>query len=325
MNKLINCLSIIIFCLLIISCEEDPDVIDPDEVGIWKYYSTSNGLTNDDIRAIMQDQNGIIWVGTYGGGVCKYDNGNWSYIQVKNGLLDNRIYSIEEDEYGDIWIGTALGISVVSDEEIHNHETILGSYYLPLSLYSDSRGWMWIGTTTGILIFDYNDYYPIVFQNEDLNWIWDITEDNLNQVWFSTPGGALGYNEEENDFHLINMDDGLYSNNIHCILQDNWGNIWFGHQESERITRWNGSNFEYINLYNGYAYANVWSMVEDHNQNIWFTTANSGVICYDGVVPKTIGIKGGLKDTDIRCSMVDNEGNLWFGSDSLGIQIYVPE
>jgi ligand-binding sensor domain-containing protein len=66
-------------------------------------------------------------------------------------------------------------------------------------------------------------------------------------------------------------------------------------------------------------------MVEDNNLNIWFTTKNSGVIRYDGVIPRTIGIHSGLKDNDIRCSMLDNEGNLWFGSDSLGIQIYIPE
>ena len=324
MNKLINYFLIILSCSLMISCEEDTDVIDPDEVGIWKYYSTSNGLTNDDIRAIKQDRSGIIWVGTYGGGVCKYDHGNWSSIQERDGLLDNRIYSIAEDVNGDMWIGTAYGISIITDDGIISLETILDSYYIPLSLYSDSRGWMWIGTTTGIIIYDQSDFYPVSFVNDDFNWIWDITEDSEGQVWFSTTGGAISYNEN-NGLEIFTVDDGLYGNFVSCILQDSRGFIWFAHLETERITRWNGTNFEYINLLNGYSYANVWSMVGDHNRNIWFTTKNSGVTCYDGVIPKTIGIKGGLKDYDIRCSMVDVEGNLWFGSDSLGLQIYVPE
>ena len=324
MKKLINYFSIIIFCLLIISCEEDPDIIDPDEVGIWKYYNTSNGLTNDYITAIKQDRSGIIWVGTYGGGVCKYDNEQWSSIQVNGGLLDNHIYSIEEDVYDDIWVGTEGGISIIADEDILNLETILDSSFLPLSLFSDSRGWMWIGTTQGIIIYDFNDFYQYSDQDNDLNLIRDITEDNKGQVWLATQGGALYYNED-NGFNVLTVNEGLYNNYVQCIFQDSWGNIWFGHLYSKRITRWNGSYFEYINRLNGYNYAIIWSIVQDHRQKIWFTTNNSGVICYDGIIPETVEIKGGLKDTDIRCSMVDSEGNLWFGSKNHGIQIYLPE
>jgi len=325
MNKLINIILLLIFVSFIISCEEDPDVIDPDDVGIWKYYNTSNGLTNDDIRVIKQDHTGIIWVGTYGGGVCKYDNGDWSSIRARNGLLDDSIYSMTEDKYGDMWIGTAYGISIITDDGIINLETILDSYYIPFSLFSDSRGWIWIGTLNmGLIIYDQNDFIPISFTNEDFNYIWHITEDNLNQVWLATTGGALVFKEGDG-FYTITTEDGLYRNFTTCILQDSWGNIWFGHYESERITRWNGNNFEFINPFTGYDNTYVWSMVEDHKKNIWITTRRSGVICYDGVVPRTIGIQGGLKDHDIMCSMVDNEGNLWFGSDSLGIQIFIPE
>ena len=283
------------------------------------------GLTNDDIRAIKQDHAGTIWVGTYGDGVCKYDDRNWSYIQKRNGLLNDTVFSIEEDFFGDIWIGTANGINIISGGRIDKLDTIFYPDEIPLSLHSDSRGWMWIGTNYMIILYDYYKFYYVDFIEEGLYPVKAITEDNTGQIWFSTPGGAIGYNPADDNFHIIDKVDGLYSNNVRCIFQDSWGMLWFGHLESERITRWNGSNFEYINLYNGYSYPNVFSMVEDHNRNIWFTTANSGVIRYDGVIPRTIGINDGLKDYDIRCSMVDNEGNLWFGSDSLGIQIYIPE
>jgi ligand-binding sensor domain-containing protein len=324
MSKIITQFPAIIFFMFLISCEQDADIIDPDEVGIWKYFNTSNGLTNNDIRAIKQDASGTVWIGTYGGGVCTWDNGNWSSLQQNDGLLDNRIYSIEEDVFGDIWIGTAGGLSIFSDGSLTNYPTISGGYYLPISLYSDSRGWMWIGTTSGIYIFDYSDVYPISFQNEDLNTIWAITEDNKGQVWFSTQGGALFFNEDDG-FDLLTVNEGLYSNNVRYIFQDSWGKLWFAHLETERITRWDGTVFEYINLLNGYSFANVLSIVEDLNRNIWFTSKNSGVTCFDGVIPRTIGIYSGLKDTDIRCSAVENTGNLWFGSKNQGIQVYIPE
>jgi ligand-binding sensor domain-containing protein len=326
MNKL-NTFRVLflLFFSLMLSCEEDPDVIDPDQVGIWKYYTTSNGLTNNDIRVIMQDHNGIIWIGTYGGGVCRYDNGNWSYIRTRNGLLDDTILAIEEDRFGDIWIGAGYGLNILSEGRIYKMDTIFYPNEYVLSLYSDSHGRMWIGTNMEIIKYYYSDFNYLYLLDKGLAPVYSITEDNIGQIWFSTPGGAIAYNYSEDGYYIIDMEEGLYSNNVRHIFQDSWGMLWFAHLESERITRWNGNNFEYINLYNGYAYPNVFSMIEDFNRNIWFTTWNSGLICFDGVVPRTIGVKGGLKEYNIRCSMVDREGNLWFGSNHNGIQIYTPE
>ena len=62
-----------------------------------------------------------------------------------------------------------------------------------------------------------------------------ITEDNIGYIWFSIPGGAIGYNPTDDNFHIIDKEDGLYNNNVRCIFQDSWGMLWFGHLESKEL------------------------------------------------------------------------------------------
>jgi ligand-binding sensor domain-containing protein len=314
----------VLFLIAITSCETDPDIIDPDEVGIWKYYSTNNVLNNNDIRAIKQDKEGVVWVGTYGGGVSKFNKGNWSHITERNGLLDDRIYSIEEDVYGDIWIGTAGGINILTDEGIYSYETMAGSYFLPLALYSDSRGWMWIGTALGIYIFDFENVYPIQFQNEDNNMIHSIIEDKKGLVWFGTNGGAIYYVEDQG-FYSLKTSDGLYGDIVSYIFHDSWGDIWFGHWNMDKVTRWDGTNYDYINLHTGFTTSSVLSISEDHQKNIWFALIESGVARYDGVISTTFGLNNGLMDDYMQCSMIDDEGNVWLGSKSAGVHVYIPD
>ena len=38
-----------------------------------KDYTRENGLMTSDVRAILQDKNGYIWLGTYADGVIRYD------------------------------------------------------------------------------------------------------------------------------------------------------------------------------------------------------------------------------------------------------------
>ena len=183
---------------------------------------------------------------------------------------------------------------------------------------------MWIGTTQGVYIFDFHDVYPIQFQNEDFNRIWAITEDNKNQVWFGTDGGALYYIEDQG-FYPMTKADGLYGTNVSAILQDSWGDMWFGHWNTDKVTRWDGNDFEYINLQTGYTTASIMSMSEDHRKNIWFTIIESGVAKYDGVIPVTFGLNNGLKDDYMQCSVIDTEGNVWLGSKTAGVHVYIPD
>ena len=74
------------------------------------YYS----LNTNVVRCIMKDRNGIIWLGTDGGGSNKFDPSRKPFYQYGSKLSNNgyrykKIRSIFEDSQGRVWVGTEGG------------------------------------------------------------------------------------------------------------------------------------------------------------------------------------------------------------------------
>ena len=75
----------------------------------------SLSISFDDITSLFEDHNNNLWVGTWGGGINKFDpvTGKFTRFLYKDtdpaGLCDNIIWAINEDNDGNIWIGTDRG------------------------------------------------------------------------------------------------------------------------------------------------------------------------------------------------------------------------
>lgn len=317
-------LLIIITCLIHVSCEKDTDIIDPDTLGKWKYYNTSNGLTDNCIYTIKQDKEGNIWIGTYNAGVCMYDGSRWSYYNTSSGLLSNRVYTIEQDGDGYMWFGTPLGFNFLVEGYLFYVDSLYGMPVSVTALFCDSKDQMWVGTEgQGIFMFDERGL-NYAFLDDPKHWfVNQIMEDSDGIIWLATPGGALSFNGST--FTVFDESVGLSNNDINYIFQDSWGDIWFASFYGEYLSRFDGSEFEQVKIYNTYTTTAVWSMVEDFNRNIWFVTGGAGIVRYDGTEMHIINTNNGLRDNVVICSAIDHDGNLWFGTREGGINIYITE
>jgi DNA-binding NtrC family response regulator/ligand-binding sensor domain-containing protein len=74
-------------------------------------FTTRDGLANGFALAIYRDPDGILWVGTSGGGVCMYDGTAWSSLDTRDGLAGNQVWEIEPDPDGSLWFGTSEGLT----------------------------------------------------------------------------------------------------------------------------------------------------------------------------------------------------------------------
>jgi hypothetical protein len=77
----------------------------------WTVYKRSNsGLPSNDVRAIAIDGQENKWIGTYWGGLAKFDGVRWTVYNTSNsGLPDDVVLSIAIDGQGNKWIGTGGG------------------------------------------------------------------------------------------------------------------------------------------------------------------------------------------------------------------------
>ena len=78
----------------------------------WKTYTTENGLGHNSVMfSIVQDQSGVLWFPTEGGGVSSYDGRVFQTLARQDGLGSNTVHSIAMDKSGLLWFGTAAGVT----------------------------------------------------------------------------------------------------------------------------------------------------------------------------------------------------------------------
>jgi signal transduction histidine kinase/ligand-binding sensor domain-containing protein/DNA-binding response OmpR family regulator len=91
--------------------------LDP-ATGTFTYYQAGQEyspgkLTDNWVRALYEDGQGMLWIGTNHGGLNRFDprTARFSYFGTKDGLPSNRVVSIAPDNLGNLWLGTGHGIS----------------------------------------------------------------------------------------------------------------------------------------------------------------------------------------------------------------------
>ena len=130
------------------------------QVQQWMNFNTSNSpLPTNSIHSITFENDSIIWIGTWGGGLVKFDGLNWTIYDTKNSPLPhNIIYEVVIDRENRKWIATqGVGVAVFDDTTWVVYDTS-NSGILHNTIYAiaiDSSNNKWIGTWgSGAVKFD---------------------------------------------------------------------------------------------------------------------------------------------------------------------------
>jgi signal transduction histidine kinase/DNA-binding response OmpR family regulator len=208
----------------------------------------ANSLISYSVLALYQrKKSDILWIGTYGSGLDKYDTRKKVFTHYPKGpglnqLNNDAVYSVLEDSYGKTWIGTNGGGLNVLD-----HKTQVIAKYMPdvantlntntvqhayiRSFFEDRQGNMWIGTVGGLDIFNRKTqkftHYNSENSNLTNNFISSIYGDINGSIWIGTDGGGLLlFNPAKNNFKAFGTDNGLPSNSIAFVTADASGKLW---------------------------------------------------------------------------------------------------
>ncbi len=111
------------------------------------HYGSAQGLPSNNVYALAQDADGILWVGTRNG-LCRFDG-----IRFDARKEFGRVNALAEDKENRLWIGTTDGLSVkVGDTFVQGHRGNIRA------LLADSDGIVWatVGDTL-LLKLTYKD------------------------------------------------------------------------------------------------------------------------------------------------------------------------
>src|SRR6476659_2346726 len=124
-------------------------------------WLTENGLPQNTVQAIVQTQDGYLWIGTQEG-LARFDGLNFSVFDKENtpAFKSNDIRFLHEDSQGRLWISTSYGLVCRLNGEFTSFTVNEG---LPDNsvgpVVEDTKGNIWIGTAGGLSRFDGGEFH----------------------------------------------------------------------------------------------------------------------------------------------------------------------
>ncbi|MEM7574837.1 MAG: two-component regulator propeller domain-containing protein [Bacteroidota bacterium] len=270
------------------------------EEGVFKYdgasftnYNESNGLCDNEVWTIIQDQEGTLWFGT-GQGLCSYDGAQFTHLPIP------------KDTVQTAWLASVY--PTVNPNGV-------------LSLLQDRQGDFWIGSNgAGAYHYDGETFTPYLKEacarmpdSLHHNVINSILEDAAGNIWFSSfsHGGVSRY--DGTSFTHYDPADGLGDDMIAGSYRDRSDQLWFG-TRGGGMSRFDGTGFVTIQEAEGRCHNNMATLYEDETGKLWMASyARSGVCWYDGHSFTPLEVANSEKLVDIKCITADAQGNIWFG------------
>jgi ligand-binding sensor domain-containing protein/signal transduction histidine kinase len=114
-------------------------------------FFTTNQLSHQDVRGLMEDPAGDIWIGTEGGGVNRWHQGEFTVFTVTNGLSSNHAGAMLEDREGTVWIVAEGGLNRWRDGRFTLFTTRQGLLENQINqIVEDNLGALWLGGDHGL-------------------------------------------------------------------------------------------------------------------------------------------------------------------------------
>ncbi len=160
-------------------------------------YTSEEGLSNNYVTSVVQDQHDFIWVGTHFG-LNRFDGYSFkSFLSNpgdSNSLVAPHIETLTMDREGKLWIGTLSGLDRFDPKtETFRHiseefqfRKLKGAHIK--TILEDDAGNFWIGTY-GKGLFQLNPYTNTLKAfHHDPNYAFSISSDFVNCIYQRRPG-----------------------------------------------------------------------------------------------------------------------------------------
>jgi len=285
---------------------------------VFSIYVKRNGLLSNRVHTLLQDSQGIYWIGTEEG-LTRFDiNGNG--ISASGYLKGKAISALYEDADGKLWIGTRDAGLHTMNPISGNLQSFNGRKDFSASsinkITGDKYGNIWIAThVDGAYKYsmrsDHFDRYSIK-EGYRINNVRDIYVDSKNRTWIASHGATVGYMQGD---ELIPFDE-LRGINVNCIAEDESGGIWIG-TDGNGAFHLKGKKFAQYTTADGLLSNYCYLLVGGDNGEVWIGSRRglSKYMPSDNIFKK-YSEDAGLVGLEMFSNAVfkEDNGDLWFGT-----------
>lgn len=316
----------------------------------FKHIGIPEGLSNNHITDINQDEYHYIWIATKRG-LNRFDGlkvNQFIYpLDNNTNLLNEHIVDLEPNIDGGIWIATKSGLLLHKNGNFQQYR-IIENYRIDIHKVVRINNQNWFCTSYGI--YHYNgetnnfkkieiaeksdSVYAFLNDAEILTILLNTEGDNL---WICTSKGGIYLKSLKTNVirpYKLQHSEEQTSNNvfINDIYEDNQKNIWFGSTQGLWIKHSNDVANEKVS-FPDFDIANngVYSIAQDSEGKIWCSVADLGLFVIDlkNSITKRFSAeddsKLNLSSGFINKIFIDSQDNLWLGHQEVGIDYSITE
>ncbi|HEX5431482.1 MAG TPA: two-component regulator propeller domain-containing protein [Bryobacteraceae bacterium] len=254
----------------------------------WEVVGVGQGLTTDDISAVVQDREGSIWIGLLGAGLARWlGYGEWRGWDEHDGLSRESVWAIARDTNGRLWAGTQFGLNYADESQVRIvwRKQAAPGLEMIRALAAAPDGSLWIG---------------------------------------GDPGGLRHFFPRTGSIRAFGKQEGLGSDSVRSIAIGADGSVWAAMRQglyrgipsgpSDSISRFEEVFPAVTNASEGFS-----MVLADRQGRIW-ACGDLGLALYAGGHWTRFTAKDGLKDDMVAQAAEAPDGSIWIGyRDSYGL------
>jgi len=313
----------------------------------FTHYSTEQGLSQNRVDHMLQDDQGFLWFGTYNG-LNRYDGYHFLVYKPEannpNSLGGVFVTALFKDRSGVLWIGVDQGLDrfdPVTQTFTHfrsnpNDPASLAGHLEHIT--QDRDGMLWLATRNGLDRLDpvsgrFTHYRhdpgdPRSLASDDVRY---VLEDRQGTVWVATAAGPDAFDRRTGKVIRHYHSPNSPQTPLDRIFEDRSGTLWLS------ATRRGGliSLDPKTGVFTTYIYFDKWpetpgsrgcsAILEDQRGMLWLATRPDGVVKFDRQRQEFTryrndpGNPASPSSNDALSLEEDSEGGIWVGTVQVGV------
>jgi signal transduction histidine kinase/ligand-binding sensor domain-containing protein/CheY-like chemotaxis protein len=315
-----------------------------------------NSLSNNLVQGIVEDRQGYLWIGSWGGGVDRFDRSTERWVHFRHNPADphslssNIVLCLLLDDQGRLWVGTDDGgLNRMDSPGRFTHFVHRPGDRRSLSdnsvkaVLEDASHHIWAATVNGGLdlldaatgTFQIMQHNPRDAASIGSNDIICLYEDSHSRLWVGTNTGLDELDRRSGRFLHFGKkgrdSTGLGSNSINSLGEDGEGNVWVGTENDGLVV------YDTVGVFHRYLHDDVdpssigtnslYGIYRDSKKNMWVGSFSGGLDFVNWDNRKFTHYRHtsspySLSDNHVLCLYEDHHDALWIGTDGGGLNLY---
>ncbi len=312
------------------------DRYDGYSITVYKNKSNEeNSIIDNTVSCLLRDPPGNLWVGTFKGGLDRYDIKenkfyHHTHSEIDAGSIsDKRVNVLFKDSYGNIWVGTNSGLDLydkITNTFIHYFYNSKG-VKLVNAICEDRDKILWVGSTNGLFTINLKDSTGITQIRKfnpssvetSIGKVISLFADNSGTLWIGTEDDFLKSYDINNN-KLVNYPQSVKG--VRPIISNSDDFLLFGSLFTPGLRILNLKT-QKISKVSDTQNDLVISLFKDESGIIWAGTFFHGICTFDRRKNRFAHYLNNPDNPDVVMSIFEDHNNdLWVGTFGNGVKYF---